>query len=247
MRAPFNTTLGVRYGSRSVVGPPGAVWASDIPCRVVPQTEITQGQFPFTLSSAWVTVDAVRLHGPFTSSPWLGAVFTDQLAADEVSFPGLDGPWFSVQREEDVQPFGRDPYWRYLLVPLSSVVVPPWPPPSPPPPAPPPPPVPPVVPGHDCDDALPIGVGEEQSFSDPAPDWFEVVGVAAGTWRIAYTGDVTFAVYAGTSCGDSVGLVLSLGDGCVGFVTGFVYDIWIEVFGDGGYTFTLESGECGPP
>lgn len=151
MRGAFNRTLTVRYGTRSVVGPPLAVYGSDIPCRLVEQREVVQEQFPFDLTQSWVTLDSVDLHGPVTSSPWLGAVFTDILAADQVSFDGEPDVWFCVLRHEQVDPFFRDLYDRWLLLPLTSVVIPVWPPPVSPPPVPPPPTPVPVAPGDTCD------------------------------------------------------------------------------------------------
>lgn len=150
MRGEFNSTFSVRYGSRSVIGPPGVVYAVDIPCRVVEQRQITQIQFDFSSAGAWVTNDVVDFNGPFTSSPWLGAIFTDQLAADEVQFSVFMGEWWSVCRIEEVVPYGGARYRRALVIPLSSIQFPFWPPPVSPPP-PPPPPAPPIVePGRDC-------------------------------------------------------------------------------------------------
>lgn len=136
MRGEFNDTLAVRYGVRSHVGTPGDVWATDVPCRVVPQREIDQHQFPFGHSASWVTLDSLELHGPYTVTPWLGAVWSDYLSADVVEFTSQPGVLYIVCREEVVEPFGRVPYVRYLLIPLLDVAPPTWPPPDPLPPGP---------------------------------------------------------------------------------------------------------------
>lgn len=172
MRAAFNELMTLRYGSRSVVGTPGVSYLSGVPCRVVFQPEIQQGQFDFDFTSAWVTLDAVEPNGPFTSSPWLGAIFTDQLAADEVAFDSLPDFWWSLCRKERVTPYAASPYWRFLLVPLTRITPSLWPPPSPPPPAPPPPPPTPIEPGETCSDGSavpPVGdfaLSSLPSFAD---------------------------------------------------------------------------------
>lgn len=125
MRGSFDKTFTARHGSRSVTGPHGVVYAVDVPCRVVNQDQIFQGQFDLSLCTRWVTVDALLLVGPNVLSPYLGAVFYDQMSADEVAFSDAPTVWYSVVRRELVDPFDRPAYWRHLLVPLSSVEYPP--------------------------------------------------------------------------------------------------------------------------
>jgi len=185
MRGEFNNTFTVRYGSRSVVGPPGVTYGTGIPCRFVPQRQIDQGQFDFTLTSGWFTNDSLILNGPLVSSPWLGAYFTDQLAADEVSFASSPEVWYSVSRRETVNPYLAAGYERYLLVNLLLVSYPTWPPPSPPPPNPYPPPVVPLPPGGGCGSGYDFGGFGEflmATQSDGASGYYESV--------ITYTGDI---------------------------------------------------------
>lgn len=131
MRGSFDRTCTVRYGPRSVSGPPSVVYASDQLCRKVVQVPISQLQSPLDLSTHWLTIDNFRLNGPLVNSSWGGQVSTDYLAADQVAFPDFPALWFIVCREELVQPFGRPAYWRYLLIPELSAESPPWPPPGP--------------------------------------------------------------------------------------------------------------------
>lgn len=131
MRGSFDNSCSVRYGSRSVVGPGLVVYASGQACRKVAQVPISQLQAPFDLSNSWVTLDNFRPNGPLVRSPWSGAVFTDFLAADQVAFDAEPSKWWTICRDELVQPFGRTPYWRYLLIPDEKLVPPDWPPPSP--------------------------------------------------------------------------------------------------------------------
>lgn len=128
MRGSFNDSFTVRYGSRSVVGTSGDVWGVDVPCRKVPQRAISQHQSPFDLAASWVTVDEVGLHGPYTLSPWIGAIFSDYLASDQVLFQSEPSVWYVVCREELVVPDAGGPYSRFLLVPLSKFADPFWPP-----------------------------------------------------------------------------------------------------------------------
>lgn len=177
MRGTFNKTFTVRYGPRSLAGPPGVTYGVEIACRRVPQTRIFQHQFDFSLSGFWVTEDTVRLNTPFVSSPYLGAFFTDQYAADEVAFSDNPGVWYSVCREEEVHPYVGADYWRYLLVPVASFATPPWLPPTSPPP-PPDPPGPPVVPpGGGCAEAAALaGVGEYvlSAAASDEPGWYSI-------------------------------------------------------------------------
>lgn len=131
MRGAFNVTMEVRYGPRSTAGPPGVTYAVGIPCRRVAQTRLFQGQFDFSLSSAWVTQDTVVLNPPSVSSPWLGAMFTDQMAADEVAFSDFPTFWFTVCRHEEMNPPRGADYYRDLIIPVTSIAVPPWLPPTP--------------------------------------------------------------------------------------------------------------------
>jgi len=160
MRGEFNNTLRVRYGPSSPFGAANFVWITDVPCRFVLQREIDQRQFPFTLSGAWVTLDLIQLHGPTSTSPYLGGVLTNYKAADQVEVSDHAGVWWVVMREERVHPFGRPNYWRYLLMPQDSMINPPWPPPVPPPPPPPPPDPPPPPPGVTCELAETITLDE---------------------------------------------------------------------------------------
>ncbi len=177
MRGSFNRTMVVRYGQRSLVGPPGVTYASGVPCRRVLQRRIEQGQFDFTLAHHWVTQDTVVLNPPLTSSPYIGAIFTDQLAADEVSFDDDPDVWYSVCRHETISPRHGAEYWRDLVIPTTSIVVPPWPPPvsPPPPPSPPGPPV--VPPGESCGSPSVIDEPGEYVVSS-------LPGAMAGQYRI---------------------------------------------------------------
>lgn len=187
-RAAFDNTCDVFYGLRSVVGPPGTQYASGIPCRLVPQTEINQLQFPFTLTGSWLTIDALTPNGPFVSSPFDGATFTDYKAGDIVVIPSFGVDIYTVCRSEYVQPFGRPGYFRYLLIPSASLVSPPWYPPVSPPPSPTP--VPAIVPAFSCAGAPEVGawgpiVSLDLSGSDT---WFRVMYPPTTTCHLYVTG-----------------------------------------------------------
>lgn len=201
MRGGFNNTLAVRYGPRSVAGVPGDIWAVDIPCRRVAQIEISQDQLPFDLSEVWVTFDELDVNGPMSVSPFLGAVFTDYMTADQVSFADAPGVWYAVCRAERVVPPLAPPYWRYMLIPDDWFAVPPWPEPKPIPPAP---------PGLDTVGVSVEGVQNLDTDDDPTITECEVFsGYISDVWTIDF-------IYIGiNSHGNAVGSIDVLKNGVV--------------------------------
>lgn len=179
MRGAFIHLLSARYGPRSISGPPGVTYVSGVPCRRVVQTRIDNFQFDFSLSAAWVTVDALSFNNPEVVSYELGEFTTDQLAADEVMFDHLPGRWFSVCREERVFPRAGLAYWRYFLVETTDIVVPPWLPPSPRPPWPVP------LASTACVTAPTLAVGQPVAGSWSGVDqWLRLDVPAAGHYEV---------------------------------------------------------------
>src|ERR1700753_3010748 len=123
MRGSFNRTGDLYYGPRSLAGPPGVMYASDVSCRLVKQVHIDQEQFPFDLTDYWLTLDELEPHGPLTTSPELGSVYTDYYASDEVIVHDDDQGACLMVRKEMVGPIDSPLYWRCLLLPLSKVVI----------------------------------------------------------------------------------------------------------------------------
>lgn len=256
MRAPFNTTCDVAYGARSVTGPPGVQYAAAVPCRVVRQQEITQIQFPFSLSNAWVTIKDVDPSGPRVSSPFNGATLSDYKACDVLTIPSGGTERYAVVREELVDPF-RDPlYFRYLLVPLASLDTPPWLPQTPfrgPPSA------------ISCVDAtLAGGLGLDALVVDEVPPsvsvvWWFVGVLSAGDYHIRLPlGLIPSAVnmgitpWYGTACGSAIQgpyLYPSSAD-CVDFSLAVGTNVWVRVENTGPsgvgtpYQWVMEAGLC---
>lgn len=248
MRGVFNSTMSVRYGSRSVIGPPGVIYAVDIPCRLVVQREIDQLQFDFSLAGAWVTNDVVDLNGPYTSSPWLGAIFTDQLAADEVQFSPMPDEWWSVCRVEAVRPYGQDAYRRALVIPLSSIQFPLWPPPVSPPPPPPPPPPGPC--GGSCEEACHVAFQDPKYYAlAPGLNWWTSGPVDAGVYSV-YTSMIgtfySWFVSWGYSCDDRDSGGDLAGTGCFTVEVEQGESIWLVVNCDssGSFEMSFDYEEC---
>lgn len=194
MRGAFDRLCNVFHGLRSVTGPPGVQFAADVPCRIVEQREIGQRQFPFDLSTSWITLDELQLAGPNVLPPWDGATYSDYAAADVVSLTASIDDGYVVCRSERVTPVGGVPYWRYLLVPLWMLGPPTWRPLSPLPADPGPLPVPPPPPGLVCASAVPIGLGDlvafEYAAAPPQWDrWYLLEGLTPGEEYQIFTAD----------------------------------------------------------
>jgi len=138
MRGEFNLTCSVKYGPTSTWGVPGTVYLAGVPCRRVKQRRIEQGQFPFTLTTHWVTLDQTPLHQAVSTAPAVGVATTDYRRADQIAFSDQTGIWWVILRQEKVKPAGRTEYWRYELIEWALVNADTWQPPVPPPPPPPP-------------------------------------------------------------------------------------------------------------
>jgi len=237
----------VSYGPSSPYGPPGVVYASDIPCRAVPQTEIDQLQFPFSLSSYWITFDAFELHGPAYVVPLLGQVLTDYKTADVVEVSDVaSGPGL-IMRKEYVHPYGETPYWRCLVEPLSTVVSPPWPPPSPPVPPPPPP------PGEGCVVAFPTFVDETVTGDTGLGETWYVISVPTdGNYHapsLSSATELRLTLYEWPcDVGEQINQWAPSGAPCIGFpglTAGLVLlKVWTYPPTDVPYAFVLEAGDC---
>lgn len=210
MRAAYDTTCDFIYGLNSPYGPPNTRYAIGIPCRVVPQNEIVQMDFPMSLCSNWLTHDGpVYPNSPKYHSDAVGLWDADIETADRIAVPSLSLARWACLRREDISPFGRTPYSRSLLLPLSSIVSPPWLPPMPPPP---PPPCPCVIPGLTCSAAgtVQIGVLYPWSLQPSTQQWWVWPSTASwsATYRCTVTADPSgnpfFILYQGSCSGLTV-------------------------------------------
>jgi len=202
MRGAFNKTSDWYFGPQSPWGAPDVMYATEIPCRYVPQNEIFQEEFPFSTSYAWITVDLVTPNLPITICPLIGYTFDNWFQADRVAIPSGVAPEWYVARREYVAPYGRAGYWRALLLPLSSLQSPPWPPPSPLPPLPPPPP----VPGATCATAGVLAVPVDMTYTSASAsyEWWKWEIPESGIYRFLATTDTAgggWDMYTG-SCDD---------------------------------------------
>jgi hypothetical protein len=205
MRGAFNGTADYYYGPSSPFGPPGVQYAAAVPCRLVLQTEIDQGDFPLRLAHAWMTADAALPHTPDYKSFALGDWYAQIATADQVAIPTGTPPAYYAIRLEDVVPFSGSPYSRVMLIPISAVTVANWLPPSPPPPPPPPPPPAPPVPGSSCGAATALVDGEVTLFTIPGfgGGWVTFDYSASGECfysTCGVRGSVVYELWLGPDC-----------------------------------------------
>lgn len=139
-RAPFNASTDWYYGPHSTAGTPGTPYAVATPSRIVKQEQILQFDWPYYISTAWITLDAHEPNLPEFHSPALWYLGADWLEADRVALaPFADPDWFCM-RKELLAPYLGASYWRVLVGKVADVITPPWPPqssypyPTPPPP-----------------------------------------------------------------------------------------------------------------
>lgn len=258
VRGAFVHLADIAYGPQSVSGPPGVTYLSGVPCRYVFQNEIDQEQFPFTLSTAWLTLDAVEPNGPWVLTPARGFTWENYWASDRVTVNATGTVSWVVCRVEFVEPFGRDPYWRCLLIDSALLESPPWPPPDilpppvPPPLPPPPPPSPPV--GGSCDDAPIIDLGDVYiSPGDFTGSGWVKVACPAGTYYLhvsAYTasGFNTGRVYRGDECAHAdIQGSFSSAPSCSSYTTVADGYLFIELFTTGtctAFEFVIDEIPC---
>lgn len=205
MRGAFIHTYDAYYGPLSTQGAPNTQYVFAQPCRKVSQLKIFQDQFPFTLSTAWMTHDAPSLNGPDVTAPWVPATFSDYLTADQVVISSDPLKRYVYCRSEFVNPVVRPSYWRGLLIDVASLVDPPWLPPVPPPPPPPPPSLC-VVPGFDCASAPTAapGVVCPYTVSAGTDQWFQVAPTGPPPYPMSMnvtSGVVDWEIWEGISCG----------------------------------------------
>lgn len=180
MRGAFNTTCNVFYGPESPYGPPNVQYAATVPCRLVPQTEIDQDDFPLSLTEAWLTVEALAPNTPKYQSSSLGEWHARIYTSDVLSV--LSWPlnnWYAIRRE---YMFGPDqmPYWRVALLSTLKVRYPDWLPPSPPPPP---------GPATTCAAATvaPLPISYTGPISSGAPWWFTFNALAGVVYHVTVT------------------------------------------------------------
>lgn len=203
MRGAFDSEVAVYYGPESPYGTPDALRQDEVPARVVPQRQIEQFQFPFNLSSVWVTLDELVPNGPQTKALQNGWTFDNYFTADQVVISSLPDLRFICARVEEVAPFDRPIYWRCLLLPVIAGVIPGWLPPSDCPCVSPPPP--PPAPGPICCEAfgLTADVPYVREASTDSDEWYTFVQPDSGPFSLELTdvgGEVSSELYLGPQC-----------------------------------------------
>lgn len=248
MRGAFNVTCTVRYGARSLTGAPGTVRALAVPCRRVEQDEIFQLEFPGLLTEAWVTLDALLLDGPYTISPWLGATYTDYEAADVIEFSDRPNIWYVVMRTESVEPVGRAPYYRWLILLVDDIDVPPWQPQEPIPPDPTAPNV--VPPASTCASAplVPFATPVSSGLMPDGQSWWllPLVGGYEYHFTLLTQSDPPGTVSANVGqCGAQAAVFVTNAVGCVTFTLGENEACYLERSGQSGtMSFRVDNGPC---
>lgn len=241
MRGSYDSEMDVYYGPSSLAGPPGTLYRFAVPCRLVPQTMITQVDWPLLLELGWVTYDGPPLYGPGITGTLAGVAQYDLRQADQVALPSGGPVLFVVCRGEHVVPTDlpvRPGYYRHFLVPLPL-------------PLPPPPPPPPPGPGSTCATALAILPAAPYSGATALPpgtvQWFICTGLAPGPCHLTSTGilgsPVAATVVVGSSCG-TLGPPTPVVGGHTTFVLPLGSNAYLSLAGSpaGPYVYTLEFG-----
>lgn len=117
-RAAFNTTCDLWRGTPYPYSPPSVVLRGNVPCRVVPQNEITQDYWPNSDEFAWLTYELPEALFPPQIRPMDLDEYTNYYGAPLVSIPSGTLPQWYLVRAELVDPAIRPAYARGLLVPL---------------------------------------------------------------------------------------------------------------------------------
>jgi hypothetical protein len=225
-RANFDALMDVYYGPSSVAGPPGTMYRTGVPCRVVPQDWVGQDEFPDSLTFAWVTFPGAQLNMATVTHVINGVYQLDYGAADHVIVTSMGlGPLTCLRAESIAHP--TQPAYRRVLV-CDSAVFPPLPPPPPPPP-------PPSPPG--CSSAAMQTINQPSSgTSTPSSpnQWWHVppVGIGPTTWlstTYVLGGGPMPNVYQGPDCAHLTALALVLvHPGCYSVATTPGMDFWVE-------------------
>jgi hypothetical protein len=252
------------HGPRSLTGPPWDLIAEDVPCRLVPQYHIYQDQFPFDLSTQWMTIDEYAPTGPMIWTNAIGIVYTDYLAADMVIQQDPSFRRYMVCRREELLGVEVGPYWRYLLIPLLWFSDPQWLPRSPLPPAPPPAEYPPVPPpgtspppaagGSTCSTAIAVTYGQEFGvllsgtvgevqwrYCDVPPGASRILSNAA-----AVSGSLAVELSPSASCGSQSWVTVSAACQVVSVPASYRLYLRVTQLVVGSYTLTtrIDGGSC---
>lgn len=244
MRGSWDNTFDAYYGPESTAGMPNSLYRTAVPCRVVFQDDISQGEYPINSSIAWVTFPLPQLNTAVIVGTDDAHVLTNYRAADRLAIPSATATAWVAARPEYVVPTVGGPYCRVMLVAI----------PFPQPPVPPPPPPP---PGASCSTALPFVVGVPQMATLPpssSPVWWGPVSVVGGSTyylssNVMIAGGGPPACVEGSSCAGTVPRVLFLiHPGCWSFVAGVSDSVWLlfnnPSLSTVSYTFTLSNTPC---
>lgn len=207
MRGAYDQVCTIRRGTEPTGGVPGSIIADDVPCRVVPQTEIFQLDYPFTECSAWITMPSFTIPTVEIGGGRAGVLWINYNSFTTVEVPKSSGNLYVMIRGEFMFPHGRPFYLRYMMLPIGVLTGPGWPPPSPLPPLPPPPP--PAPPATTCSAAPAFAVGSTGSGTSSTSSalWWYVGVTGPGTFTTAFvTGGVGVVaeVYHGPDCSSLV-------------------------------------------
>lgn len=119
MRAPFNREIDFYYGPTSPYGPPNTLYRSAVRARVVLQTRIFWGDFPFSLSDgAWVTFPPPLPHSVVFGFVSAGVISLDFDSFDRVALVSGGIPTHYVCWPQTVNPQVGAQYCRAYLAPL---------------------------------------------------------------------------------------------------------------------------------
>lgn len=115
MRAIYNDFCNVWYGVISPYGPAYTPYIFGVPCRYVPQLEISQGLPGLALTSAWITMPEPQINLPMGFNPSAGTFLTYYHTSDMLEYPAGSGVLFQPYSWERVDNPPQVPYMRYRV------------------------------------------------------------------------------------------------------------------------------------
>lgn len=115
MKAPFNTRCDIYYGPEGTT--PGALRASDVPCRFVPDLCFVDVELPLLDSTQYLTVEELIPTGPSFTETDVGKYAVNFQVADRISLEVGLPPTLVVYRVESRVWDTGEEYWRAHLGP----------------------------------------------------------------------------------------------------------------------------------
>lgn len=116
MRAPFDRLIDLYWGPDTAT--PGAIFAAEVPARVIPDEAFVDTALPLSESLAYITLDVIEPDGPTTSNTELQKWMYDYGKANTVALVAGGAITHQVLRVELRTWETGSSYWRAHICPL---------------------------------------------------------------------------------------------------------------------------------